>query len=312
MFRQANSDGRGQQCTGHHREAPRGDLGASGAGHAGSVQIDTQLNHSKCRISRGYGPRVTSSTPPLLRTYVDETGDRGRSGKSSRFFAMVGVTIADEDDHLLRSAVQTARQLFGVPSTKPLHWADHVKTFARRQAMTSLLVPVPALVNIVIFEKASIPTGAVLLTDQSRFYNYAAGMLMERILLTAKYWAGGPRDVIVNFGHVRGFNHQETQKYFNLKEQQDPAWVPWARLHGQPKFLGMGSLDGLQAADQYAGMLSAAMVADPYGGYEEHHLLAIRHRIRRNPQGKCEGFGFKAMVGPATLQSYPWWPAGGL
>lgn len=234
------------------------------------------------------------------------------TGKSSRFFAMVGVTVADEDDHQLRSAVQSARSLLKTPPNKPLHWVDHVKTFPRRQAVTGLLAPLPVVLNIVIFEKASIPSTAVLRTDQRRFYNYAAGLLMERMLLTTRDWPGTRREVIVNFGHVRGFDHQETLRYFDLKHQLDPPRVPWARLHSQPAFLGMGSLDGLQAADQYAGMLHKAITADESGGYEASHLLAVRHLIRRDSSGRSNNYGFKAMVAPGTLTAFPWWPPAGL
>lgn len=65
------------------------------------------------------------------------------------------------------------------------------------------------MIVYVIVEKAAIPAGSGMHTDHVIFYNYAAGMMMERLLLTAKDWPGGGRDVIVRFGHVRGVNHSE-------------------------------------------------------------------------------------------------------
>src|SRR5882757_9960575 len=74
---------------------------------------------------------------PLVRAYVDETGDRG----------------------------------------KPLHWAEHVKRFPRRQFVASQLAAVPGVVvNYVVFEKAAIPLQAVMRSDQVLFYNYVAGL----------------------------------------------------------------------------------------------------------------------------------------
>ncbi len=127
---------------------------------------------------------------------------------------------------------------------------------------------------------------------------------MERILLSAKDWLGGPRDVVVNFGHVRGFDHGETLAYFRRKRQQGPAWMPWHLLRSDPKFRAMGQLDGLQAADLYAGMLNAALCEDEFGGYEEHHILAVRHQIRR-VGGKTWGYGFKVMAHPSTWTTIP-------
>lgn len=249
---------------------------------------------------------------PLIRAYVDETGDRGASAKSSRYFAMVAIVIADEDDPSLRSAVQDCRRRLSVPQGKPLPWTDHVKRFPRRQFVAGRLAAVPGVVlNYVIFEKAAIPLQGRMRSDQVVFYNYVAGLVLDRILLTARDWAGGRRDVVVSFGHVRGFPHDETLAYFEKKRANPRAGVPWELLRGEPRFLGMGQLDGLQAADQYAGMLLAALEPDEFGGFEPHHLMAVRHQVRRI-DGRAWGYGFKVMALPGSMQAYPWWPKGGL
>jgi hypothetical protein len=249
---------------------------------------------------------------PLVRAYVDETGDRGTSARASRYFAMVAVVIADEDDPALRSAISTCRIQLSVPANKPLHWAEHVKRFPRRQYVAGRLAAVPGVVlNYVVVEKAAIPLHVGFRTDQVLFYNYIAGLLVERMLLTAADWPGGARDVVATFGHVRGFPHRQTLEYLDKKRANQSGWIPWNLLRGMPKFLGAGQLDGLQAADQYAGMLRAALEPDEFGGYEQHHLLAVRHQLRR-VDGETWGHGFKVIAQPRVMESYPWWPAGGL
>jgi hypothetical protein len=248
---------------------------------------------------------------PLVRAYVDETGDRGTTARSSRYFAMVAVVIADEDDPLLRSAIGTCRQRLAVPVGKSLHWSEHVKRFPRRQFVAAQLAGVPAIVvNAVIFEKAAISAEAELRTDQVVFYNYVAGMVLEAILQTADEWPGGRRDVVASFGHVRGFPHHETLAYFE-KKRANGGRGSWDLLRGVPRFLGAGQLDGLQAADQYAGMLRAALEPDEFGGFEHHHLIAVRHQIRRF-EGESLGHGFKVLALPGTMEAYPWWPVEGL
>ncbi|TDW87216.1 uncharacterized protein DUF3800 [Kribbella pratensis] len=64
---------------------------------------------------------------PLVRAYVDETGDRGLSPRSSRYFGMVAVVVADEDDAVLRRAIAQCRRRLSVPAGKPLHWTEHVR-----------------------------------------------------------------------------------------------------------------------------------------------------------------------------------------
>ncbi len=207
--------------------------------------------------------------------------------------------------------MQNVRAKLGVPAGRPLHWKDHVKVFPRRQYVASVLSTVPGLqVVYVVIEK--IATTTHLQNNQARFYNYAAGLILERAVLAGRDWPGGTRDVVVRFGHVRGFDHRSTASYFRLKQAQAPPWVPYHLLRRSPTFDGQAKWDGLQAADAYAGMLHAALVADPYGGYESQHLLAVRHQLRRGPSGKVDGFGLKAWVSPGALDTLPWWPAGGL
>ncbi|HWF21394.1 MAG TPA: hypothetical protein VG226_04560, partial [Acidimicrobiales bacterium] len=66
------------------------------------------------------------------------------------------------------------------------------------------------MIVYVVVEKAAIPATSGMYTDHVLFYNFAACMAMERILLAARDWQGGTRDVIVRFGHVRGFDHSQT------------------------------------------------------------------------------------------------------
>jgi hypothetical protein len=226
---------------------------------------------------------------------------------------MATTLIAEEDYLPLSQAIITVSNSFSIPKGTPLHWNQHVKQFARRQYVTSTLAAVPRLiVNYLVFEKASIPTSAAIRANHLTFYNYAAGLAMERMLLTAQHWPGGPRDLKADFGHVRGINHNRTLDYFQIKKNMALGPANWGLLHGTPRFLAMSANSGLQAADQYAGILSAAMNADPFGGYEPQHLLSVRHQIRRNRNGVSANYGFKAMTLPGTMNAYPWWPANGL
>ena len=249
----------------------------------------------------------------LLRAYVDETGDRGCGGKSSPYFAFAAVLIPDEDEPELRAKISGLRRELDVPVGKALHWKDHVKTFSRRQHVTTTLAAVGSLViAYVVVEKAAIPPGSGMRNSHEIFYNFAAGLTMERILLAAGGWPGGSRDVIVRFGHVRGFDHAKTRAYFEHKRQTAPGFPPWSRLHGAVHFDNQASWDGLQAADQYAGMLNVALRPDEFGGYEAAHLLNIRHQLRRSGNGEVWGWGFKALGNAVTFTSLPWWPTSGL
>lgn len=203
------------------------------------------------------------------------------------------------------------RRDLGVPPGKALHWNEHVKTHERRQHVAKQLAAVPGIVvTYVIVEKTAIPVSSGIYSNHELFYNYAAAMVTERMLLAARDWPGGKRDVLVRFGHVKGFRHSSTVAYFK-KKAASPSWVPWDRLRNL-QFSDQATWDGLQAADQYAGMLNAAVTPDKFGGYAETHLLRVRLQLRRSGAGLSMGWGFKVLGNSATFTSLPWWPTGGL
>lgn len=247
----------------------------------------------------------------ILRAYVDETGDRGSNGKSSDFFAFACVLIAHEDEDPLRATVSQLRRDLTVPVGKALHWKDHVKTFSRRQHVTSLLTAIPNIRLIyVLVEKSAIPASALMRSDQTIFYNFAAAMVLERALLAARDWPRGTRDLDLRFGHVRGFDHVQTNEYFDLRiDRNDPHWVPWHLLRGRARFSDQENWDGLQAADQFAGMLNAATRQDQFGNYEPQHFIRAAALIRRRTSGSAWGSGFKLLGNKATVQAFPWWAA---
>jgi hypothetical protein len=244
--------------------------------------------------------------PKLLRAYADETGDRGMGSSSSPFFAFACLLVPEEDDLAMRAVVAGLRTRLQVPKGSSLHWNRHVKTFSRRQHVTDQLLTLANIrVVYVVVDKSAIPASAMMRRDQAIFYNYAAGMILERVALAARDWPGGYRDAIVKFGHVKGFNHTSTVNYLGLRRSM-PDWVPWQRIRSF-QFDGMANWDGLQAADQYAGMLSAAMVPDPYGNYEANHFVRVCQTQLRRVGTTAWGRGFKFLGAAPTMHAYPWW-----
>jgi hypothetical protein len=55
-------------------------------------------------------------------------------------------------------------------------------------------------------------------TDHVIFYNYVAGLLLERLAYIAAQWPGGRHQVKPLFGHVRGFDRTSTKNYFARNE----------------------------------------------------------------------------------------------
>ncbi|MEU4194659.1 hypothetical protein AB0E69_22360 [Kribbella sp. NPDC026611] len=82
------------------------------------------------------------------------------------------------------------------------------------------------VLNVVLVEKAAVNQCALEIEDQVAFYNFVAGRVLQQILRTADEWPGGRREVVVAFGHVRGFRHEETSAWFEKTGVKAIAAVP--------------------------------------------------------------------------------------
>ena len=115
--------------------------------------------------------------------------------------------------------------------------------------------------------------------------------------------------MILSFGVVGGVQHDETLTY--LERLRNTASrksthimaraVPWENIAWPPKWYPAAQRDGLQAADLYSGMLTAA-VKDDCGEW----LLATRHQLFRHA-GRVDGLGIKTVPTRGLLEHRPWW-----
>ncbi|MFE2441899.1 DUF3800 domain-containing protein, partial [Streptomyces sp. NPDC059426] len=140
-------------------------------------------------------------TRRFVRAYVDETGDRGISASVSPYFSFAAALIADEQEPAMRAAMSQLRRDLKVPPGKALHWKEHVKVYPRRQYVAKTLAQVPDIkIVYVVVEKAAIPAHAGMRRDQVIFYNFAAGVILERLLLAAGDCV--PAEYFIRAGHA--------------------------------------------------------------------------------------------------------------
>ena len=140
--------------------------------------------------------------------------------------------------------------------------------------------------------------------DHVKFYNIVAAYTLERIL---KHADELKTKVSVFYGHVKGFNSQVTLDYF-----QNKNWRlgNYSNLKEQPKWIGADTNSGIQLADQYAGILGAAMLADRHGNFEPSYMEKIKPQIRKSRKGRICGYGIKAITIDSNPKLFKWWPQG--
>jgi len=234
---------------------------------------------------------------PLL-AFVDETGDRGYSPKSSEYFAMAAVIYPASVQQKVKESISKIKTKMRIPLSVPLHWYKHCRKHETRRYVTEELAKIEGVTVIyVISDKKNVPV------DQSMFYNFVAALTLERILKHAEICNA---NVNVWFGHVKGFNHDTTINYL---QKWDWGLVNYNRLVDQPKWIPAENNTGIQLADQYSSILGAAMVTDNYGNFEPYYIEKIKHQIR-GKNGKICGYGIKAISLDNDPKSFKWWIKG--
>lgn len=234
-----------------------------------------------------------------LLAFVDETGDRGYSKKSSEYFAMAAVIFPASVQQKVKDCIAEIKTKFGVPLNVPLHWRKHCQSHEFKKFVVSKVSQLEGVsVIYVISDKKTVPI------DHTKFYNLVAASTLERIL---KHAGDLNTKVCVRFGDIKGFNHTVTLDYF-----QKRTWRlgDYNFLVDQPKWIFAVNNSGIQLADQYAGILSSAMNADRFGAYEPSYLESIKHQIRTSNNGMICGYGIKAISLDNNPQSFKWWLKG--
>jgi len=242
--------------------------------------------------------KIALKQEPLL-AFIDETGDRGHSGKSSEYFAMAAVIFPVSAQQKVKDCIASIKTEYGIPLKTPLHWRKHCRIHETRKYIARELAKIEGITVIyVISDKKTMPD------DHAEFYNIVASYTLERIL---KYAEELKSKISVRFGHVKRFNHLTTLDYF-----QNKSWRlgNYSSLIDQPKWIEADTNSGIQLADQYAGILGAAIIADRHGDFEPSYLGKIKHQIRKSKHGRISGYGIKVITINSNPKFFKWWPEG--
>lgn len=246
-------------------------------------------------------------TRPFVHVYVDETGDRGFSARSSPFFAMTAFLVPHESEAIMQCVAGGLR--YQIDTKKPLHWVEHFKAKRRqrRELAAELLSSIPNVRVIhVVVEKAAVRSDAGMRTNPALFYNYVTRLTLERIAYATENWLGGPRFTLIRFGTVLGLNSGATLEYLTQVRSM-PSTVPWDCLKWPPLWRGT-EWDGIQLADIHAGMLNSALTGQADDPTCATYLLTVGHQLYRGVHGQLLGFGMKTLGSSAYVRDRCWWP----
>jgi hypothetical protein len=242
---------------------------------------------------------------PNLYAYVDETGDPGGSGKSSEAFGMSAVILGPSGAVQARELVDELRLQFKIPNNKVLSWKDHVRQHERRKYVAKRLSQLTDItVTFAYCRKTEVSYGQFT-KSRGMFYNFVAGKLYKNILWATKYWPSGTSRVTTRFGHVKGFDHSETQGYFTQVIDSNPR-VPH-ELENNLSWVAADKYRESVIADLFSGCLHQALTHDEYGNTEGSYLRQVWPLIR-NSNSCAIPLGIISIPENTLVTRHDWFP----
>lgn len=249
---------------------------------------------------------LTMPERPRIHVYIDETGDRGSSARSSPIFGMAAILLDQEGETHIAAAVAALRRDFKVPGGRVMSWKEDARTHDRRRRAADILASAKGVRVCYVYAVKSALHKNSYLHDPTRFYNYLAYKIYKSALWAARSWKGSGVDVWVRYGHVKHHDHQPTQLYIRREAALDKR-VPDHLTRG----LSWVSADRYfesQAADLYAGFLKAATwPAGEYDYVEPSYLLKVWPQIVESSSCAIP-LGIMAMPAYGLLTQELWFP----
>lgn len=240
----------------------------------------------------------------MLLAYIDESGDRGTTPKSSDYFVMTAVVV--RDTHVLRAEALLAtikRDLRRQP-TDELSWKK-LKTFADRFLAAHSLGSASFLRIIsVIVCKRHLPWPN--LPNEHYAYLYTLRYLLERLSWLARDHG---TELDYTLAHIVRFRIAYLRRYEALLKGLGPATeIHWQALPTPGRIDQPSRLNRLQLADIAASATAAAF--ESRGGSvvpETRYLLQLVPALYRHPPGRLTSYGLKIHPNRSTVHAlHPW------
>ncbi|MDI2032101.1 DUF3800 domain-containing protein [Saccharopolyspora sp. TS4A08] len=242
---------------------------------------------------------------PRVHAYIDETGDRGSSARSSPIFGMAAVVLDERGVGNVRRAISSLRQDFKVPGSAVMSWKHHLKTHDRRRRAAEVLGAVEGLRVCYVYAIKDELWPGTYRDDPTRFYNYVAFQTYKSVLWAARDWKGNAR-VWTRFGHVKGHDHRATDAYIRREAGRDER-VPFHFEQGL-RWVDARTYAESQVADLYGGFLKAATWPSGEFNYvESAYLLKIWPQIRKRDSCAIP-LGIRSMPRNELVRKNDWFP----
>lgn len=237
----------------------------------------------------------------MLQAFIDESGTRDLSPKSSDHFVMSAVVIDPIQQEFLANDLKHLKKLTG-------RLPHHELSFKRlkdnhRATVTTYLGQIDwaTLISVVVCKRHLVDS----LSDDTDRYLYTLKLLLERLS-----WLARRRQKVMHYtlAHIKGMKLETLREYENYLRNINTE-IAWNHLsiHGG-KLDQPIRLEGLQIADLIASSTGVAFNASPRSGrvHPEYFEPLVKHLYNPSP-GKLASYGLKMHPwNLSTKATYPW------
>lgn len=235
-----------------------------------------------------------------FQVFVDESGQRSASPKSSDHFVMSAVMIHECNLVSVQEAQAELRRTLGREKNHPLHWVN-LKGHSLRVVAAQSLAAMPVNVISVVVCKRHLTKA---LPHESVAYLFTLRLLLERVS-----WFTQTRDAPVRYtlSAITRFKLAQLREY-EAKLRHDPQCpIAWDRL--SPGRIDQPTrIEQLQLADIAASATAQAFEPDRYQITERRYLECLKPVLWYGKDGaSLPSYGLKMHPwNDATQGLYPW------
>lgn len=241
--------------------------------------------------------------------HIDESGDEGFriGGGSSRWFVLAAVVLRRSEELAQVKLIDEVRERlnrdrkpgYHIPAKKPLHFRD--LKHEQRKFTAHRIAQAEIRTVCVLIHKPDL-TSPENFQGESRLYNYAVRLLVERISWYCRDHRRkddtGDGSVNLVFSNRESLDYDALREYLGYLEANRAALeyraAPGLILPEQVETFSPGQRMGLQVADAVASSYYFAVEPSPYGLPEDGYARLLLPRGYR--QGtQVWGYGIKIM-----------------
>jgi hypothetical protein len=239
----------------------------------------------------------------VLRAFVDESGGRAVTAKSTDYFVMAAVVIDDTAIAVASETLTQMRQDLGRRPGDPLSWKN-LKSHSQRLRAAQLLAAAPVTISSVVVCKRYLATA---LPSEDHAYLYTLRFLLERLS-----WLARDRKTAVEYtlAMITRFRLATLRAYEARLRNSSTCKIAWDGMPLPGRIDQPSRQELLQLADLAASATAKAFELDRFGNTERRYLEMLAPRLYRRGRGATAltSYGLKMHPwnDPSCKAAHPW------